>query len=129
MNFEPLLAAIETAPTPLSFQSVLLGLFAVAIAYSLVSIASLRRRLAEISATAQAPRAMATPVQSPQSAPENDPLAPELLAVIAAAIRVTLGDSRYRIVSLSAADQQQADQRSAWSAEGRRDVFLSHRLR
>ena len=121
----PLLAAAETAPTTLSLQSVLFGLFAVAIAYSLVSIASLRRRLAELSATAEAPPVVASaPTPSPKAAPVRDELTPELIAVIAVAVRVTLGDSRYRILSLSAADQ-----RSAWSAEGRRDVFLSHRLR
>jgi len=125
-----LIAAAETAPATLSLQSVLLGLFSVAIVYSLVSIAGLRRRLAEISATARAaPVAASAPAPSPKAAPVREELPPELVAVIAVAVRVALGGSRHRILSLSAADQKQADQRSAWSAEGRRDVFLSHRLR
>ena len=129
MNFAPLLAATETAPSAFSFQSILLGLFAVAIAYLFMAVASLRRRLAEIPPAAPAPRAVVTPPPAPQTAPINDELAPELLAVIAAAVRFTLGDARFRIVALSAADQQHTIQTSSWSAEGRRDVFLSHRLR
>lgn len=109
-----------------SLQSILLGVFAVAIAYALVAIADLRRRLAGLSAPLNPAPASPKPGPSSKPAPADGELPPELIAVIAAAIQVTLGGVRHRVVSVSTGNQ--AD-RSAWSVEGRRQVFQSHNVR
>ena len=121
--------AIETSPSALSLQTIILGLLAVAVAYALVAIAGLRRSLDELSAPRTPAPSPAAPVAAPKPAQARDELTAELIAVIAAAVRVTLGDTPHRIVSLSSANQVLADQRSAWSGEGRRQVFQSHVVR
>ena len=55
---------------------------------------------------------------------ESDPDVndPRCIAVIAAAIHCVMGDREHRIVSISSSD-------SKWAAEGRRQIFSSHRVR
>jgi len=120
---------IETTPSALSPQTIILGLLVVAIAYALVAIAGLRRRVEDLSAPRVPAPTSSAPAASPKPTPARDELTPELIAVIAAAVRVTLGDTRHRIVSLSSANQIHGDNRSAWSVEGRRQVFQSHVVR
>ena len=118
--------AAETAPSAFSLQTLILGVLTVLIAYALIAIAGLRRQLAELSVPAKPAPVQSAPAAAPQP---SAGMTPELLAVIAAAIHVTLGDTRHRIVSLSPASQVRADQTSAWSVEGRRQVFQSHKVR
>lgn len=54
------------------------------------------------------------------SAPEEIP--PEIIAVIAAAVHMTVKQP-HRIVAI------QAETHHQWAAEGRREIFQSHRLR
>jgi len=133
----PLLAA-ETATVASALQPVLLVVFAAVLGYALLAIAELRRQVADLKAAAQARPAV--PSTSPAAAPApvaaavkpavaDGALSPQLMAVIAAAIRHTLGDTRHRIVSFTKAATPEADGHSLWSVEGRREVFHSHVVR
>lgn len=71
-----------------------------------------------MSATATTPAPAATAASLP----------PELVAVITAAIHLTVGPS-LRIVSIMPAESTILPQLLAWSHEGRRDHYASHRFR
>jgi Na+-transporting methylmalonyl-CoA/oxaloacetate decarboxylase gamma subunit len=76
-------------------------------------------KAAQASAAAQA----INPAGAKQSpTPAGEDLAPEIAAVIAAAVHFTLQDTEYRIVSIR-------DLGRGWAQEGRRQIFSSHRLR
>jgi hypothetical protein len=72
--------------------------------------------------------ALAAPVAAPpKTLPVPEPVPPQILAVIAAAITVVL-DRPYRVVSV----QQAAAPTGApniWAMEGRVEQFMSHRVR
>lgn len=53
---------------------------------------------------------------------------PEIVAVIAAAISVTLGGRAHRVVSVQPV-QPSAPYLNIWAVEGRTEIFHSHRLR
>jgi len=75
--------------------------------------------------SAPAPVAPA-PVAAPAAVEGEDPA---LLAVLAAAVAVTLGP-KARIVGVSPVQQGQSISAiTAWSMEGRREIYLSHRIR
>lgn len=75
--------------------------------------------------SAPAPVAPA-PVAAPAVVEGEDPA---LLAVLAAAVAVTLGP-KARIVGVSPVHQGQSISAiTAWSMEGRREIYLSHRIR
>lgn len=90
-------------------------------------------------AVAQAPAVPAAPV-APVAAPAVIPAAPAapaaaesddsaLLAVLAAAVAVTLGP-KARIVGFAPATHGTfVPANTAWSMEGRREIYLSHRIR
>lgn len=59
---------------------------------------------------------------SPSPAPAEQSMSPQLIAVVAAAVHVTLGKVPHQIVSIKPADP-------SWSREGRRQIFDSHRVR
>jgi Na+-transporting methylmalonyl-CoA/oxaloacetate decarboxylase gamma subunit len=59
------------------------------------------------------------------NAPSQADIPPELRAVIVAAVYETLGP-RHRIVDI---ESPHNPQQMAWSMEGRRQIFLSHRVR
>lgn len=55
-----------------------------------------------------------------------------LNAVIVAAVHVALGGRRHRVVGISPAGKGHGtatQHSSAWAAEGRRDIFVSHKIR
>lgn len=104
----------------LSFQ--LAGLAVVILSLSLLSlVVALAGRLLRIRKPTTSPAA-ATPAQPPL--PSAD-LTPELVAVIAAAVAVTLSKP-HRIVRIRAADNPWLQ---AWASEGRRQIFQSHHVR
>jgi len=135
----PLLAAAETATVASALQPVLLVVFAAVLGYALLAIGELRRQVADLKAAAKARPAAPAPVSAVTPAPvaaavkpaaaADGTLSPQLMAVIAAAIRHTLGDTRHRVVSLTKAPAPEADAHSLWSVEGRREVFHSHVVR
>jgi Na+-transporting methylmalonyl-CoA/oxaloacetate decarboxylase gamma subunit len=73
----------------------------------------------------------AKPVATPKSAPKiasssvEGEITPELVAVLTAAAAATLG----RAVRISAISVGKMSDQRIWSQEGRREIYLSHRIR
>jgi Na+-transporting methylmalonyl-CoA/oxaloacetate decarboxylase gamma subunit len=80
------------------------------------------RRAAAAKITAAASTAASTPVATPAPATAED--AGRLIAIISAAIHVTLAGRSHRIVSVTHSAEHQD-----WSREGRRQIFSSHKVR
>jgi hypothetical protein len=64
------------------------------------------------------------PAPSPAKAPEADVIDEGVLAAIAAAVAMIVREP-HRIIAI----QSDAGSQLAWSAEGRRDIYHSHRIR
>lgn len=62
---------------------------------------------------------------SPHSTATDPPVTPEEFAAIAAAVHSTLGPD-YHITSIQT---QMSPELAAWAVEGRRQIFLSHKVR
>jgi|688.fasta_scaffold151288_2 Na+-transporting methylmalonyl-CoA/oxaloacetate decarboxylase gamma subunit len=75
--------------------------------------------------TASAPSTVGIPGATPSSSAEDGIPAP-VFAVIAAAVSTALGDRRFVIQGVQAADPRAS---LAWSAEGRRSIYASKNLR
>jgi Na+-transporting methylmalonyl-CoA/oxaloacetate decarboxylase gamma subunit len=79
-------------------------------------------------AAVRAAQPAATPAIPPPAAPEPSqpapPDKPPVAVIIAAAVHTALGGRRHRVVSITAAPDHQA-----WSVEGRRHIFSSHKVR
>ncbi|MDF9828117.1 Na+-transporting methylmalonyl-CoA/oxaloacetate decarboxylase gamma subunit [Ereboglobus sp. PH5-5] len=67
--------------------------------------------------------AASAPVEASPSA-QAEGIAPEVIAVISASIHVALAGRRHRVLTINAAAHG-----NEWAAEGRRDIFRSHRVR
>ena len=67
-------------------------------------------------------------MQTTQTLPPALDLAPEIAAVIAAAVHVTLGASA-RVTSVSELPVNIDSSTLIWSLEGRRQIYTSHRVR
>jgi Na+-transporting methylmalonyl-CoA/oxaloacetate decarboxylase gamma subunit len=81
-------------------------------------LSRLHRRIEVLETTAPFPKQTAEP------AAKNGTIPPETVAAISAAIHTTLR-GRHRILSVGEINVQ----RQAWSLEGRRQVFSSHKVR
>ena len=66
------------------------------------------------------------PAARPPAAADEAAIPPEVVAVIAAAIHASV-DTPHRIVAVQLADQGAGH--TAWSVEGRREIYRSHRVR
>lgn len=75
----------------------------------------LERNVAATTAQAKIPDTVAAPA-------EKSAIPPQLVAVVAAAVHVSLGKVPHQIISIKPADP-------SWSREGRRQIFDSHRVR
>lgn len=105
---------------PISFQTALLVIIAGALLFVAKNLAGLNSRIASIeSGRISAKRPGVAP-----SASASGMISPEVIAAISAAIHTTL-KGRTRILSVG----QICPDRQAWSAEGRRQVFSSHKVR
>ncbi|MEI6177768.1 MAG: OadG family transporter subunit, partial [Verrucomicrobiota bacterium] len=97
----------------------------VALAISLAAIfqvSGLRRALNnKPAATTPAPQAPAPAASRQASSPREDEIAPEIVAVIAAAVHTVTGRNR-RIISIKKVD-------TSWEKSGRQSVLTSHRIR
>ena len=119
----PLLSTVQNvaqaeSPTSLiDFKTMLLVIVTVALFAVSRKLIGLHRRI-EVLETAP-PFPSSLPAQTTSNA-----IAPETVAAISTAVHTTLR-SRLRILSVG---QVSAD-RQAWSAEGRRQVFASHKVR
>jgi len=74
-----------------------------------------------------APAAAASIATAPKAAPVVEPVGPETIAIIAAAIAVVLGRS-HRVVSVQPAAAQ-TPAVNVWALEGRVEQFMSHKIR
>lgn len=101
---------------------VLLALVAIWLALEVVGSAF--RRIESRRAPARIPAATEEPAPVPSAGPTAIP--PEVIAVIAAAVDTTLG-APHRIVAVQLADSSSGH--AAWSVEGRREIYRSHRVR
>jgi len=111
-------AQAESPTSLIDFKTALLVVVTVALFAVSKKLIGLHRRIEVLETT--------PPFPSPsfnQTTPDNT-IAPETVAAISAAIHTTLR-SRLRILSVGLIDPN----RQAWSAEGRRQVFASHKVR
>lgn len=121
----PAAAAAHGFTDGISVHTAVLILLTAGVLYCVNAIAGLRRQLAQRSTSASNGAPMAPVVVSaPAAAPRREEISPAVIAVLAAAVHVTLG-SRCRVLSVVPA----APGMAPWSIEGRRDVFRSHHLR
>lgn len=127
LAFFPLPLSIATADAavdPVSLQTAALVFLVVAVIYCVRALATLRARVADL----EADRSPAANTPAPLPVASAVALSDELLAVITAAVHVALPVGRYRIAGISAAAHAPADHH-AWSLEGRRQIFHSHKVR
>ena len=121
-----LLATIQTVaetepPTSLiDFKTALLLVVTVALFAVSKKLIGLHRRIEALETTPPFPSSS----KSPEKTKTDNTIAPETVAAISAAIHTTLR-ARIRILSVG----QICPHRQAWSAEGRRQVFSSHKVR
>jgi hypothetical protein len=99
--------------------------------FTLGSLAFLVGLIGRVFAALDARRAPAHAATQPSSpslptAPAEGEIPSGVLAAIAGAVSATLGDSRFAIRGVQAADPRQ---NLAWSAEGRRSIYASRNLR
>ena len=123
--FKPLFSAVQTVALAesltslIDFKTVLLLVVTVALFAVSKKLVGLHRRIEVLETTSP----FIPPASSSPTKPD-DTIAPETVAAISAAIHTALR-SRLRILTIG---QVSAD-RQAWSAEGRRQVFASHKVR
>jgi hypothetical protein len=125
-------AAGETAAgaVAIDFQTALLLVVVACLAFMARALADLGQRVRELAAARAGPAPAApgaTAPSPPASArePGAGHLAPELMAVIAAAVHVA-SEHPVRIVAV---DEAKHAPSATWSLEGRRQIFSSHRVR
>ncbi len=128
----PLPLAQSTVNHPL-FGNQWLALLAVlvGVAFLMAFIALVGRWLAATHPDNGKRRAAAVPQQSAAAAPADNGFTPEVLAVIASAVAVTLG-SKARItavVPIKPATPSVEMLMQQWSVEGRRQIYSSHQIR
>jgi hypothetical protein len=76
---------------------------------------------------AATPVVVAPVVTPPKISPAEEPMTPEILAVIAAAIAVVIGRP-HRVVSVQQGSARTPEV-NVWSLEGRVEQFMSHKVR
>jgi hypothetical protein len=110
-------AQAESPTSLIDFKTMLLVIVTVALFAVSRKLIGLHRRIEVLETTPPFPL-------SPSNQTRTDAIAPETVAAISAAVHTTLR-SRLRILSVG----QVSPDRQAWSAEGRRQVFASHKVR
>lgn len=126
MTTSPILAALDRFPSMsenlvfilTGFIFVILVLACLSIATSLIGSAFKRAEGQPAAATA-IPASAPTPASEAEEAPQEEEVVP---AIVAAAVHMAMGGRPHRIVSIQRKPTN-------WAAEGRRDIFSSHRVR
>ena len=123
-------AGVETtegAAAPIDFQTALLLVMVVCLAFMAKALADLNRRVRDLAEGRSAARSLAAPSRDRAPSPPATGVAPppQTLAAISAAVYAAM-DHRVRIVAV---DEVSAEQSRTWSLEGRRQIFTSHRVR
>ncbi|MBK9989446.1 MAG: hypothetical protein IPP19_01610 [Verrucomicrobia bacterium] len=120
-------SSVETASQisdPISFQTALLVIIAGALLFVAKNLASLNHRISSVETGKKSNNRSTGATSNANGVLPAGMIAPEVVAAISAAIHTTLG-GRNRILSIG----QICPNRQAWSAEGRRQVFSSHKVR
>jgi len=120
-------SSVETASQtsdPISFQTALLVIIASALLLVAKNLASLNHRISSVESGKTSNNRQDGAIGTQHSAMPAGMVAPEVVAAISAAIHTTL-KGNHRIISVG----QICASRQAWSAEGRRQVFSSHKVR
>ena len=110
-------AQAESPTSLIDFKTALLVIVTVSLFAVSKKLIGLHRRIEALETTPPFPSANPPKIKS-------DSIAPQTVAAISAAIHTTL-HSRLRILSIGLISPD----RQAWSAEGRRQVFASHKVR
>jgi hypothetical protein len=125
-------AGVETTEAAaIDFQTALLLVMVVCLAFMAKALADLSRRVRDLTQPPPGSDATTSSVgaangRSSLSAPDREaPFSSQHLAAITAAVYVAL-DHPVRIVAV---DEVTAEQSRSWSLEGRRQIFTSHRVR
>ena len=115
MHLDTISIAASTANYPY-----ILALLAIVVAIvAIIQVAGLRRDLNQKSAATPVPAQAPAAVRRP--APTDDSIAPEIVAIIAAAVATATG-STARVVAIKKIDM-------AWEKAGRQSVLSSHKIR
>ncbi|TVR48682.1 MAG: hypothetical protein EA425_13895 [Puniceicoccaceae bacterium] len=127
----PPVLALSEHPTLLEdIQYQLVGFFIVLL--TLISIWLTLEVLGRLFRAAAARKAAAAEAAAADAAARPDPLEPQVVAAIAAAVDVVVRDP-HRILSVTLAPDQPSSlpsvQQTAWSVEGRRQIYSSHKVR
>jgi len=126
MTTSPILAALDRFPSlSENLVFILTGFIFVILVLACLSVATSLIGAAIKRTEGQPPAATATPASTPPPAPEAEeaPLEEDVVpAIIAAAVHMAMGRRPHRIVSIQRKPTN-------WAAEGRRDIFSSHRVR
>jgi Na+-transporting methylmalonyl-CoA/oxaloacetate decarboxylase gamma subunit len=59
----------------------------------------------------------------------TDSVAPEIIAILTAAASVALGTDKVRVIGVREVYHGNVLDQRAWAREGRREIYLSHRIR
>lgn len=120
-----IIPVVATAASGTENYPYLLSLIALVVSLvAIFQLAGLRRDLnSRPAATAPRPQSSAagSPKQAANPAAHQDETAPEIIAVIAAAVHSVTGKNR-RIISIKKVD-------TSWEKSGRQSVLTSHRIR
>lgn len=118
----------ESAAAVIDFQSALMLVMVVCLAFMAKALADLNRRVCDLTETRPGmPATAGSSAGRPTTAtpPADVALMPATLAAITAAVYATFEHP----VQIIAVDEVTAEQARHWSLEGRRQIFTSHRVR
>jgi hypothetical protein len=121
----PLAAATGKPEVLFGNQWLALGAILAGITVFILLVAAVGRWLAATHPDAPAPTP--APVAAAPSADEG--ISPQVFAAIAGAVYATLGKSARVVAANVAVEAELEDARHLWAAEGRRQIYSSHRLR
>lgn len=122
----PLAAATGKPEVLFGNQWLALGAILGGITVFILLVAAVGRWLAATHPDAPAPTP--APVAA-APAPAEEGISPQVFAAIAGAVYATLGKSARVVAANVAVEAELEDARHLWAAEGRRQIYSSHRLR
>lgn len=122
----PLAAATGKPEVLFGNQWLALGAILAGITVFILLVAAVGRWLAATHPDTPAPTP--APVAA-APAPAEEGISPQVFAAIAGAVYATLGKSARVVAANVAVEAELEDARHLWAAEGRRQIYSSHRLR